>query len=293
MKCKDCVLKHLAAAISYGKEIIAGHGYDGTPDHRADFLGELVNAEHHLAQMSASLLNRVMIIRTAEQAKHMTPTNKDIDELRSIWVDVEKTPLEDMDPPVVQATAITLRNGTQFTTAPSPLYPGLDHQGSIGVLLDERWNDYPDRKALFLKMASVYFRGADPYMDRQDLADYDKEWLWVFPVNVFVTREVAALQPVHNAHQAGAPVGTTMRLVKASALKLAMNGNPDKTCTELLDILSDSDCPKGTRHEDNVCVFVNKQPCCGMKSRLQRTCFVRVDDNGWPFMQKIWEDTNA
>jgi hypothetical protein len=48
MVCYECVLKHLAAALSYGKEIISGHGQGAELDHRIDFLGEITNAEHHL-----------------------------------------------------------------------------------------------------------------------------------------------------------------------------------------------------------------------------------------------------
>jgi hypothetical protein len=39
MKCFDCVLKHLSAALSFGKEILSGHSMGNELDHRIDFLG--------------------------------------------------------------------------------------------------------------------------------------------------------------------------------------------------------------------------------------------------------------
>jgi len=39
MKCIECVLKHLATALSFGKEIMSGHSIGNELDHRIDFLG--------------------------------------------------------------------------------------------------------------------------------------------------------------------------------------------------------------------------------------------------------------
>jgi len=39
MKCLSCALKHISVALSYGKEILSGHGKGSELDHRPDFLG--------------------------------------------------------------------------------------------------------------------------------------------------------------------------------------------------------------------------------------------------------------
>lgn len=39
MKCWDCALKHLAGALSYGKEILTGHAKGAELDHRPVCLG--------------------------------------------------------------------------------------------------------------------------------------------------------------------------------------------------------------------------------------------------------------
>ena len=63
MKCWDCLLKHLAGAVSYGKEVMSGHGRGNELDHRIDFLGELINAEHHAETMDSHLFEIISNIR--------------------------------------------------------------------------------------------------------------------------------------------------------------------------------------------------------------------------------------
>ena len=69
MKCYDCVLKHLAAALSYAKEIRAGHDRNAELDHRPDLLGELVNAEHHLELLDPALCQSAAELRKKLQEK--------------------------------------------------------------------------------------------------------------------------------------------------------------------------------------------------------------------------------
>lgn len=295
MKCKDCVLKHLAAAMSYGKEIISGHGQDGTPDHRPDFLGELVNAEHHLAQMSAELLNKVMVIRTAAQNKHMTPSEEDIDQLREIWIEADATDFNVAKPPAPQpAPAVEAVNKLpEPFDRPVAEYPGLDAQDSVGFLLDRKWDEFPERKELFLKMAGKLARNADGFFGRDGLEGYDKEWLWYVPVNVFIANGMDALTPHPVYHDVNRPWNRLPYLVKVSAMKKALSDKPDYSEEYVMSFLDSSDRPIGSASEEESVVAVTRQPCCTLKTRLQTAVFVRVDDNGWPFMKKIWEDLYA
>lgn len=69
MKCYECLYKHLAGALSYGKEIISGHGEGAELDHRPDFLGELVNAEHHAELISREFAGEIKAFRSALQGR--------------------------------------------------------------------------------------------------------------------------------------------------------------------------------------------------------------------------------
>lgn len=87
MACVDCLRKHIAAALSYSKEVLNGHGAGATPDHRADLAGELINAEHHAEALSASIAERLRTVRKAMEKQIFQPTPEQLDTIRSIWVD--------------------------------------------------------------------------------------------------------------------------------------------------------------------------------------------------------------
>lgn len=90
MKCYDCVLKHLAAALSYAKEIRAGHDKNAELDHRPDLLGELVNAEHHLELLDPALCQTAAELRKKLQAESTFPGLDDLEQLRSLWRKTEE-----------------------------------------------------------------------------------------------------------------------------------------------------------------------------------------------------------
>ncbi len=90
MICWDCVLKHLAGALSYGKEVLSGHTRGAGLDHRVDFLGELVNAEHHLELMDRGVLNIVSNFRKEMQAKKGMVGIEDLATVRRMYLKAEE-----------------------------------------------------------------------------------------------------------------------------------------------------------------------------------------------------------
>ena len=89
MQCVTCVQKHLANALSYGKEIMSGHTKGATLDHRIDFLGELGNAEHHLELIDAELFLNISQFRKDMQEKNLMPDYADLDKIRKLFLAVE------------------------------------------------------------------------------------------------------------------------------------------------------------------------------------------------------------
>lgn len=90
MICYECVMKHLANALSYGKEILSGHTKGAELDHRIDFLGELGNAEHHLELIDRNLFSAISAFRKAMQVKQNIPDPGDLEVLRKFFLAVEK-----------------------------------------------------------------------------------------------------------------------------------------------------------------------------------------------------------
>jgi hypothetical protein len=87
MKCLQCVTKHLAAALSYGKEIMGNHGQGEDLDHRIDMQGELANAEHHLAVLNEQKLRRtISTLRHKMEASNFAIDEHDLELIRKAWL---------------------------------------------------------------------------------------------------------------------------------------------------------------------------------------------------------------
>lgn len=90
MICYECVLKHLSASLSYGKEILSGHGKGADLDHRIDFLGEITNAEHHLQLIDRNLFNQISTFRKQVQSKKVEINQDDLEFIRRLYISVEQ-----------------------------------------------------------------------------------------------------------------------------------------------------------------------------------------------------------
>ncbi|WP_176012553.1 hypothetical protein [Victivallis sp. Marseille-Q1083] len=90
MQCWNCLLKHLAAALSYGKEVLAGHGRGNELDHRPDLLGEIVNAEHHAKLLDQSFFRLLNEYRQNLQTNQAIPGINDIEYLRGLYGKAEE-----------------------------------------------------------------------------------------------------------------------------------------------------------------------------------------------------------
>lgn len=89
MNCYTCVYKHISGALSYAKEIIAGHGKGAELDHRIDFIGELVNLEHHLELVDSGLFQELRNYRESITEKHVQIDESDLQFLRDLFIKIE------------------------------------------------------------------------------------------------------------------------------------------------------------------------------------------------------------
>jgi hypothetical protein len=292
MKCKDCVLKHIANAMSYAKEILAGHGIGGTPDHRPDYLGELVNAENHLEHISIELLNRVMALRTAAQVRRMVPVESDIDTLRELWIAVEAT--EVPEGVVSSGRAISTNPSTPVEKLEVKTkhvvfsFPDMENMTSIGILLDNEWykEENKEKLTIFKKLIDKYADNGI-LLDNDSLNEYSEKYLWIFPINTFVNKKTDMTYPILANVSEGRKNSFIMRVVPTSDFKERLKNNPSSTYTEILDSMTLPKMPPVT--EESAVVYVTRKPCCSIKSRLTTNSFVKVNEEGWPYMKEIWE----
>lgn len=89
MICFQCVLKHLAGALSYGKQVISGHGKGADLDHRIDYLGQITNAEQHLELIDKNLFNQISTYRKQLQSKKIQVDQTDLQFVRKLYIMVQ------------------------------------------------------------------------------------------------------------------------------------------------------------------------------------------------------------
>lgn len=138
MGCRQCVSKHLANAMSYAKEVLAGHGPGGDPDHRPDLLGELCNAEHHLSMDPANqrLVDGLLAIRRSLEDNMYIPDAGMVTEMRRLWVAV----VDEMLPDPGQVRSVTRQAPLDQLAAPAveqrgALPAGLADHSPVDVLI--------------------------------------------------------------------------------------------------------------------------------------------------------------
>lgn len=90
MNCYECVFKHIATALSFGKQILSGHGKGSDLDHRIDFLGELVNLQQHLDLINQDFGKDVKNYRQALQQRKINLIEQDLQFLRALYQKVQE-----------------------------------------------------------------------------------------------------------------------------------------------------------------------------------------------------------
>lgn len=137
MKCWSCALKHLAGALSYGKEILSGHGFGSELDHRPDLIGELVNCEHHAELLNATLFDVVSTMRKRLQDHYGVCTPEDLDSIRQIYLTTERMEIaSEKEQRALEANLSNIEPQKQ-SVAPTPLLPSKtldDYPGNPEIL---------------------------------------------------------------------------------------------------------------------------------------------------------------
>ena len=170
MKCEECVLKHLSAALSFGKEIISGHDENNELDHRIDFLGEITNAEQHLELIDKELFDDISSFRKNIQSKDVHVDVNDLSYIRTLYRKVELvknkeaftiTYNEYLSP--LDVVYINVKNSDYFDLSYNLLKKNLINYGKIYVVN----SDIESSKYDVIKIDEDIFE----FMKRSDLSE--------------------------------------------------------------------------------------------------------------------------
>ena len=154
MKCFQCVLKHIATALSFGKEIMSGHGLGADLDHRIDFLGELTNLQQHLELIDNDTFIEVKNFRETIQNKKIIVDQTDLQFLRELYLKVQG---------IQDNTPVSEQKQLSIQSIPNILFLNIKDKNYFDLcykMLKENLFDYE----------KIYYLNSDI-----DLSDYDIE----------------------------------------------------------------------------------------------------------------------
>lgn len=295
MKCFECVLKHIATALSYGKEILSGHTMGNELDHRIDFLGEITNAQHHIELIDDNLFVQISNYRKQIQSKKILIDVNDLAFLRQLYIKVEameqnKTDIiyEEMD---IQPNIIyyNVTNKDYFDLSYKSIKNNLKGYSNIYVLNSEiDLKEYEDVTVLN-KTLYQYSIDAQDFILMYENTGVLKNFQAKKIANSFSMKLFNNFETINYLKK----LGVNRNIFNYDRLKpckikskifnqVIKNYNGDNPITVYCYLGNQT-----TNLNDNLTtVFVDRPICCSTRSSLKEKDFVRWNQQGFESLRK-------
>lgn len=181
MKCFQCVLKHVSACLSYGKEILSGHGKDSDLDHRIDFLGELVNLEHHLELIDKNLFVEVKNFRQQMQSKQENVNQADLQYLRQLFIKVQNAQT---------STNSSEQKQTEINSIPSVLFLHIQDKNYFDLAYRKLKENLSDYDKIYCLKSDIDLSEYD--VEKIDYKNIENEYVYVINEKDIILRSFSA-----------------------------------------------------------------------------------------------------
>lgn len=292
MKCIECVLKHLATALSFGKEIMSGHSIGNELDHRIDFLGQITNAQQHLQLIDDSLFIEISNFRKGIQSKNVLVQMSDLQFLRELYLKAEK--FNDFN-----SNQIIINNDQILQYNPDLVYMNVNNKEYFDL-------SYKTIKKYLKNYNKIYV-----YNSTIDLSEYqDVEQLkqQKLTETILIIKQNMGLNKNVNAKQIPTTYSRSLNKeliqeIKISE-KLLLNYDNLKLQTisfEKFNELKNKNYPLSVYHYENdvqigendqlYTVDIRKEICCSTKRELQNKQYVRwINQEAFESFKKYFEE---
>lgn len=291
MKCVECVLKHLAAALSFGKEIMSGHSIGNELDHRIDFLGQITNAEQHLQLIDDSLFIEISNFRKGIQSKNVLVQMSDLQFLRELYLKVESLNQTNNKPILINNPILEFDPDLVYLNIKSKEYFDLSYK-TIKKYLKNYNKIYVYNSSIDLS----------EYQDVIELNDQElTQSIIIIKQNMGLNKEVNAKQiPTTYSRSLNREL---IQEIKISE-KLLLNYDNLKLQTisfEKFNELKNKNYPLSVYHYENdvqigendqlYTVDIRKEICCSTKRELQNKQYVRwINQEAFESFKKYFEE---
>ena len=181
MKCFQCALKHTATALSYGKQILSGHGEGADLDHRIDFLGELTNLEHHLKLLDENLCVEVKNYRQMIQAKKVNLSEEDLQYIRELYKKIEA--VQDGDKSMV-------RKESSINSTPCVLFIHIQDKNYFDLCYKKLKENLVDYSKIYYLKSDIDLSGYD--VEKIEYKDITEQYIYLMNEKQLVLRHFSA-----------------------------------------------------------------------------------------------------
>lgn len=299
MICYQCVLKHLAGALSYGKEIISGHTLGASLDHRIDFLGEIINSEHHLELMDINLYNQISNYRKELQSRKILINANDLEFIRNCYNKIEQ---------LESGIEITSNNNYDVLTInPDIVFYDVNNINYFDLSYKSIKKNLIDfNKIKVLKSSVDLSKYDDVEIVNQSIKDYaiNSDDFILFYQNNVVLKQFSAKKIENSFSMKKYDNVDVISFIKKNGVdKVIYNYDylkPAKIKTSIFNKVIKNyhgDYPvtvycylgqQTTLLNDNMCtVNVDRNICCSTKNELKIKFFARFNENGFESLKKF------
>ena len=290
MYCFQCVYKHLSVALSYGKQILSGYDKSNDLDHRIDFLGQLINAEHHIELINIDLYKQLSTFRKTLQAKRLKINADDLQIIRDYYkkiqqiednIFIDDTPYKDniqFNPNIVYKAVNNLQS---FDLSYNLLKKNLYNYDKIQVLKSTvDLSKYKDVQILNISLKQ-YLELADDFILMNENTSFLKQFNARQIINTYTQKQVDK-QTVEYLNKKGVQQKifnydeTKPQLIKVDEIKKIDDYQGDFAIT-VYSYLSNNNT---LYNDNNITAFVDRQICCSLLQKLKNVPFVKWNEKG-------------
>lgn len=297
MYCFECVYKHLAAALSYGKEVLSGHGKGADLDHRIDFLGEIINAEHHIQLINDSLYRDISNFRKTLQAKKIQIDSDDLQIIRDYFSRAQEieqngtesdTQYRDFVSENPDILYYSVNNADYFKMSYDLLHKNLFNYGKIFVLKSAvDLSAYTDVQVLNQSL-DEFLEMADDFILMQENHGFLREFNAKQMINTYSTKRVNK-QTIEYLKNKGVQQrilnfdDSKPQLIKVDGMKKISDYKGCFPITAYSYVNNE----KTVFSDDKLTANCNKKICCGLLQKLKTVPFVTWDHNGFESLKNF------
>lgn len=274
MNCFQCVLKHISTALSYGKEIISGHGKGSDLDHRIDFLGQITNLEQHLELIDKSIFFEVKNFREQIQSKSVAVDETDLQYLRQLYLKVENVHDSKVN--------TTQHKETQIDSVPNILFLHIKNKDFFDLCYKMLQQNLTDYNKIYYLQSDIDLSGYD--VEKIEYEKIDSQYIYIMNEKSIVLKQhsckakltIADTEKDFQYHTIASIVRKNQPYFYYENYPVLVNKSEFENClsnSHPLTLYFNQNKSEFEYKQFQVAIKLDKKLCCSNKARIKSAIF--------------------